>query len=130
MARTRVQGLGRLKSRCRAVTRGVAVAVDAGVVDGAESVAADARTRAPVDTGELRDAIKVEHPPRVGSRSEALVVVDPADIEGDYHPVHAEFGTSRMPARPFMTPAAEAGRRVVLRRVIARARRALNRKGG
>ncbi|WP_337177658.1 HK97-gp10 family putative phage morphogenesis protein [Paludisphaera sp.] len=130
MAKPRVRGLSQLKRRCKAVSRGVAVAVDAGVVDGAEAIAADARTRAPVDSGELRDAIKVEHPPRLGSRSEAVVVVDPADIEGDYHPAYAEFGTSKMPARPFLTPAADAGRRTILRRVAARARRALNRKGG
>lgn len=65
----------------------------------ADDIAADAQSRAPVDTGELRDSIK-----RAGGGLKSTVEV------GAKHGVYQEFGTSRSPAHPFLWPAVEAAR--------------------
>ena len=65
----------------------------------AESIAEMARALAPVKSGRLRDSIIVE--------TEA----DGATVSTDVpYSVFQEFGTSHVPAHPFMTPAAEAER--------------------
>lgn len=127
MAKTKVKGLDQFKRRCRSLSRQAASAVAWGVVDAAEAVAAEARLRAPVDTGELRDAIVVEVRPSIGDRAEAAVVVDETRVEGDYHPLFVEVGTSKMAPRPFLTPAAESKKVEVVRRVARPVARVLNR---
>ena len=59
-----------------------------------------ARELAPVDSGELRSGIHV----RVRGRHGADVVSSAA------HSAMVEFGTSKMPPRPYMQPAAQAAR--------------------
>lgn len=68
----------------------------------AEAVAAKARRRVPIDTGELRDSIHVEG---------TDVVVD-AD-----HALPVEVGTVDTAAQPFLTPAAESERAPFHRRL-------------
>lgn len=65
----------------------------------AEHIAEDAASRAPVDTGELRDSIHVE------GRGMASVIVADAG-----HAAYVEYGTSRSPAQPYLHPAVEAAR--------------------
>lgn len=60
----------------------------------AEEALADAQAHCPVDTGELRDSLHIEELPDGGKR----IVV------GTDHWVFPEFGTSEMPAQPFMRP--------------------------
>jgi HK97 gp10 family phage protein len=64
--------------------------------EAADAVLDWARGHCPVDTGELRDSIHLEEGEEVGSKR---VVV-----ETD-HWIYPEFGTSSMPAEPFMRPA-------------------------
>ena len=59
----------------------------------------DARTLAPVDTGNLRGSIQVR--PASPALTEASV-----GPEAEYG-VYVEYGTSRMSAQPFMRPAAD-----------------------
>ena len=65
----------------------------------AAGIAADAASRAPVDTGELRDSIHSE-----GSGMGAMVVAAAP------HSAYVEYGTSRSPAQPYLWPAVEAAR--------------------
>ena len=65
----------------------------------ADAIAADARARAPVRTGQLRASIS-----RAGSGAEARVVARAP------HAGYVEYGTARMPARPYLWPAVEAAR--------------------
>jgi HK97 gp10 family phage protein len=69
------------------------------VKETAETVRDDAKQRAPVRTGQLRDSIAVE-----GEGDAARVTV------GAPHGVYVEYGTSRSPAQPFLWPAVEAAR--------------------
>lgn len=97
------------------------VQVQAGIktasTDTAEEIKDDARSNAPVDTGDLKAAITVRSTP-TGAE---VGVFDP-DV--DYGP-YLEFGTSHMPARPFMTSAVVSERPRYPGRVIREVRRRL-----
>lgn len=79
------------------VTRKARAGVAAAVEKAAHDIEAQAKARAPVDTGHLRSSITSR--PLESTR---WVVESPAQYS-----VFQEFGTSRMAAQPFMTPAAE-----------------------
>ncbi len=70
------------------------------VKETAYEIEGEAKVRAPVDTGALRASIETSHPAR--TRSEVATGVE--------YGVYQEYGTVKMPAQPFMTPAAEAAR--------------------
>lgn len=65
----------------------------------AKKIAADARSRAPVETGYLRSSIQ---PSSLTAGKEALVLV------GAEYGRFVEFGTYKMQAQPFLMPAVEA----------------------
>ena len=113
MARSkrRVRGLAELKRNCAAVGRRVDRAIEVGVKAGAEAVAGEARRLVAVAEGELRDSIHVESE---AGRKDASVVADA------FHAAFVELGTSKMPARPYLGPAA-AGQAPVVRSLVARA---------
>lgn len=69
------------------------------VNDAAQRAAEDARSRAPVDSGELRRGIEVRNQGLVGT------VVSTAP-----YGAMVELGTSRMAAQPYLQPAALAAR--------------------
>lgn len=85
-------------SRLRRVIQGSPHAIDRGARAYADAVADLAEQLAPVDTGALRESIHVE----------------PGDTQGSYrvvasapYAVFQEYGTARMPAQPFLTPAVQ-----------------------
>lgn len=65
----------------------------------ADKIAADAKSRAPVDTGYLRSSIHAESK---SAGKEADVMVDAP------YAAYVEYGTFKMAAQPFLTPAVEA----------------------
>jgi len=69
--------------------------------EAAAPLVADIKANAPVDTGALRDSIKVD---RLGGEraSEAKMQVG---VFGEFHGHFQEFGTIRQRARPFVRPA-------------------------
>lgn len=70
----------------------------------AERAAEDARSLAPVDTGELRGSISVvAHSP-----------LEVSVVASAPHAAMVEFGTTQMAAQPFMTPAAQMQRASLL----------------
>jgi len=71
-----------------------------------------ARQLAAVDTGEMRDKIEITKHPRYGSQIGTL------EAKAD-HSIFIEYGTVNMDAQPFMTPAAEQGRRLFNKRMRA-----------
>ena len=70
--------------------------------DAARNIEKHAKEKAPVDTGTLKGSIHVEkdHPP-----------LERTIADGTTYGVFQEFGTSRMGAQPFMTPAVEEERK-------------------
>ena len=72
----------------------------------AEAIVEDAKQRVPVDTGELRDSID--------ARSEGIGYIVEATAG---HAGFVEYGTRRMAAQPYLTPAAEAQRAPFIERL-------------
>lgn len=68
------------------------------VNDAVDTIAQRARTRAPVDTGFLRDSIESRHST---AHNEAEVVAQA------FYAIHVEYGTVHTPAQPFIRPAVE-----------------------
>lgn len=71
---------------------------EAAIAKAAADIEAQAKARAPVDTGLLRSSIN--QPPTGDSMRR--VVESPVNYS-----VYQEYGTSKMPAQPYMTPAVE-----------------------
>lgn len=111
MARVRVRVIGeeRLLARIRDIIDAMKSGSATGTRDAAEFIKDRAQQLVPVDTGRLRDSIRVNE---IGPRS---YTVGPGD-EVEYAD-YVEFGTSRMAAQPYMRPAAEMARREFPRRV-------------
>lgn len=86
-----------LRSDTNAVMRGVA-----------QEAAAEAKSLAPKDTGALQDGIKAR---RNGRAWEVIST----EFYGHFH----EFGTVKLPPRPFMTPAGERAVGKLKRRMMA-----------
>ena len=85
-------------SKLRRVIAGEQAAIDRGARAYAQAVADLAEQLAPFETGELRDSIHVEEGDRPGSYR--VVASAP-------HAAFVEFGTHKMPAQPFLNPAAQ-----------------------
>ena len=71
---------------------------EAAIAKAAADIEAQAKARAPVDTGLLKNSIN-QPPPEDSMRR---VVESPVNYS-----VYLEYGTSRAPAQPYMTPAVE-----------------------
>lgn len=111
MARVRVRVIG--EDRLLARLRDIIDAMRGGSADATRDMAEAIKDRAqqlvPVDTGRLRDSIRVNE---LGPRS---YTVGPGD-EVEYAE-YVEYGTSRMAAQPYMRPAIELARQEFPRRV-------------
>lgn len=80
--------------------------------EAAKPMLADAKRRAPVLTGQLRKSLKIRAMKR-RSKGQVGVVISTAKgfFKGDeFYGAFHEFGTKRMPARPFIRPAFEANK--------------------
>jgi HK97 gp10 family phage protein len=85
----------------------------AALAAGAQLIAETAEARAPVDEGDLRDAIHME------DTSEGVYVVAGGGPEDVFYGHMVEFGTSHSSARPFLIPALEERRAEVVATVAA-----------
>ncbi|OJW11211.1 MAG: hypothetical protein BGO49_11130 [Planctomycetales bacterium 71-10] len=127
-----VLGLGKVDRRLKRLApdlqaRYAAQAMEAGM----SLVLQAAKANAPVDTGELRDAIHMETHSD-GSRVSVEVKVGEGDFLGDqYYAAMVEYGTYKMAAHPYMLPAYEdqgpRARALTLRILLAGLRRLANR---
>lgn len=99
----RVVGRERLIKRLKSVLLDTRDGVREEAEEAANRIQRRAKEFVPVDTGRLRDSI------RVTQTGKASFNVGPGD-EVEYAE-YVEFGTSRSPAQPYMRPALEAERR-------------------
>jgi len=103
------------RSRIPQITAEMVPALEAAMSAGAELIAARAKQRVPVATGRLRDAIHVE-------AEDGGFAVIAGDTEAFYGHI-IEHGGARVPAHPFLIPAAEESREEVIGLVSAALRR-------
>lgn len=93
-----------LKSRLPEIAAELRPRVSAAVKETAEVVAAEARARVPVDSGDLKDSITVTRKEAAGYSVNA----EAQDDNGLYYGWFQEFGTRYDPPQPFLIPALEA----------------------
>ena len=93
MAETKVRGADRLAATLRAAGNKLGDMTQASTT-AAQAVTADAKSKAPRRTGRLAASIVGE-----GRRNTARVTA------GAPYAAYVEFGTARVPARPYMRPA-------------------------
>ena len=71
-----------------------------------DEIVAYAKVYAPVDTGRLRDSIRYEQQEPLSY----AIIADPRNPKtGRGYAVYPEYGTSKMPAQPYMRPALNEG---------------------
>lgn len=108
-----------LQSDLGRVQRGMLPTVRAIVAKAAMDIEANAKRRAPVDTGTLRNSIRAI---QIGGNSSAGSVRWHVVVGAEYG-VHVEWGTRYAPAQPYLRPAVadvQPGLQAALRKVIAR----------
>src|SRR5699024_1455859 len=95
----KVDGLDNLRKRLGELAEDVQRGARLSIEESAASVEQQMQDEVRVDTGPLRDASQS----RVNA---AQLTADVGPMGGDaYYGYFVEFGTSRMPARPYATPA-------------------------
>ena len=113
---SRIEGVDRLKRKLSTLGSVMVEAATEGVASSAEDAKREMQERVRVDTGQLRDSIRIE--------GDGLQLgVGPGEGERD-KALANEFGTSHMSAQPYVVPAAEIQRRDfpdVLSEVISKA---------
>lgn len=93
-----VKGLDRLSAKLNKLQPGMLEAATQVVSQGLMDIREDAQQRAPVESGDLRDSIKVELE-ESDNRTVGKVIVDVG------YGAYVEIGTSDTEAQPFMHPA-------------------------
>jgi HK97 gp10 family phage protein len=110
MARISIEG-GReldraLKKLPRALARKI---IRQSLREAARPIVEEAKSRAPVLTGQMRDSLRVRAGKRRKGQASMAVQTKDGDYAGDtFYAAFYEYGTSRQPARPFMRPAFDA----------------------
>lgn len=116
-----IEGLDELRRRLEEVGEQIREAAGKAIEDAANAVRDDGREQVRVDTGKMRNGLKAfvkkaDLTAEVGWRDPDL-----------YYATFQEFGTTRIPANPALTAAAEAERRRLPDRIGEDVRRAIGR---
>lgn len=90
----RVKGLDKLKARLAAVRKRITTSNEEALLELGEEMRTRMKAAVPVDTGTLRDSIKVE-------KKGGGITVGPRGVD---YAGYVEFGTSRSPAQPYIRP--------------------------
>lgn len=99
-----IEGLEQLIDDLGNMTNDAIEALKEGASEGAGIVLYDARSGAPVDQGDLKNALrKVQTGKR--SRKKTGYKVEVGPMPGKWHGAFPELGTAKMPAKPFIRPA-------------------------
>lgn len=109
-----VQGLESLMSKLENMGKtGVKIENEA-LQKAAEPILEDAKNSAPVRTGRLRDGLKISKVKNSKDGKYVLVGTDKKDKDAPFWATFIEFGTSKMPAQPFLRPAYERNKKQVI----------------
>lgn len=109
--RVEVDGVEQLKSNFKKISKTASNEVEQALINGALMVERDAKIKAPVDTGRLRQSLSYQEE-NFGSKNPAVKV----GTNVDYAPP-VEFGTSKMAARPFLRPAFNENKDKILKEI-------------
>lgn len=95
---------------------------------GAEIILNDAILNAPVATGKGWKGLSIGRPRKKGDKKTVLVGIDKGDISEIYYMKFHEFGTSKMTATPFLSPAYEKNKKDVQSIMISEIKKGLGLK--
>lgn len=98
----------RVKSNLRKIGPGAVRRIDLALEKAARDIEALGKAVVPVDTGALKNSIQARKTDKELEREVAA---------GQHYAGFVEFGTTRMPARPFLTPAFERVRPTLVRAI-------------
>ena len=117
MAKTRIEGLDKLKDALHQAADATRKSAEAAIRTELETVRSDMRRDVPVETGELRDSI----------------IARPQGLKGEVratarHARFIEFGTKSRAPRPYALPAAARARARLPKRLAATIKAAVERK--
>lgn len=107
MAEIELQGMQELLDRLTELERKGSKIENQALLKAAEPILSDAISNAPVRTGKGRAGLKTSRPRSKGDTKYVLIGIDKGDISEIFYMKFHEFGTSKMPAKPFLEPAYE-----------------------
>ena len=112
-----IVGLRELEDKLSRLDEKLKQALEEALEEIAEKIRDDAKDLAPVDTGSLRESIRVE---KEGDLQVSVIaggggVINPRTGREVDYAGYVEFGTSRMSPQPYMQPALEKNRDEILR---------------
>jgi HK97 gp10 family phage protein len=107
MATEFVQGMSELLRKLRELPKALENRiVNEALEAGAQPILDTAKALAPVDTGLLRESLKVVTAPVRKNSHLVRVGTEEGDYKGDaFYAAFHELGTTKMPARPYLRPA-------------------------
>lgn len=85
--------------------------------EAAKPILNDAVKNAPELSGKLKRGLKISKVINKNGEKYVLVGTDKKDKESPFYGFMIEFGTSKMPARPFLRPAYEANKKEVIEKI-------------
>jgi HK97 gp10 family phage protein len=122
--KVRLRNLPTLKTALARISKSIEEEAGRLLEEGAEVVATEARSRAPVKEGDLLRSIRVGKPPK--KEADALAWAVGTDIE---YAKAIEFGYRGSEAQPYLFPAMEAKRKEVVDQLLTQGLRAKIRRG-
>ncbi|AJA49531.1 phage protein, HK97 gp10 family [Clostridium pasteurianum DSM 525 = ATCC 6013] len=108
-----VDGFESLMSKLQSMGKEGTKIEDEALQKAAEPILVDAKNSAPVRTGKLRDGLKISKAKKSKDGKYVLVGTDKKDKDAPFWATFIEFGTSKMPAQPFLRPAFEKNKKQV-----------------
>ncbi|NSW92317.1 MAG: HK97 gp10 family phage protein [Firmicutes bacterium] len=115
-------GVNELIKNLEAVSDNITKDLTKAVKAGAKIVLDDAKARAPVDTGELRDNMTM----RVVEKDRSQVEIDVGPGKDQFYGLFIEQGTSKMAAKPFLRPALDENKEKVQKAITDEIEKAIN----
>lgn len=107
MASIELEGVDEILNKLQSIGANVGRLENKALKNAAEPVLEDAKRNVPIKTGKLKKGLKITNVKRKEGAKYILVGVDRGDNSEIFYGKFIEFGTSKMPAKPFLQPAYE-----------------------
>jgi len=107
VAEMEVQGMQQLMDKIQELGKQGKKIENKALLKAAEPILADAISNAPERTGRGKAGLKISRPKKKGDSKIVLIGIEKGDMSEIFYMKFHEFGTSRMPAKPYLGPAYE-----------------------
>ncbi|SHH05918.1 HK97-gp10 family putative phage morphogenesis protein [Tepidibacter thalassicus] len=107
MAEFKLEGLKELEQKLQEMGNKTSRIENKAIKKAAEPILEDAKANAPVDTGRLREGLKISNIKTKNGEKYVEVGITKGDNSEMFYGKFIEWGTSKMPAKPYLAPAYE-----------------------